>query len=165
MDAIATASTRPLYAKQNQAYAVELLVPPTPPTDETSSAICKVHYFLTVMHLHIFISMRVFTLLHLHFAYMCYGTTMVCSYCMNALNCNQSHLWHRNLRSNVSSIYCTDWWFNRMLSYQSVHADTDYNRFVSNFRWTTTLWSYKCSSNNGTKCTTTANRERVNYDK
>lgn len=50
MDTIATASTRPLYAKQNQAYSVELLVPPAPPTDETSSAICKVHYFLTVMH-------------------------------------------------------------------------------------------------------------------
>lgn len=50
LDEIATVSTRPLYAKQNQAYAMELLVPPTPPTDETSSAICKVHYFLAVMH-------------------------------------------------------------------------------------------------------------------
>lgn len=48
MDPIATVSTRPLYAKQNQAYAVELLVPPTPPTDDTSSEICKVHYFLAV---------------------------------------------------------------------------------------------------------------------
>lgn len=47
-DAIATVETRGCYAQQKQAYAVNILVPPTPPTDLTSSKIVHISYHLTV---------------------------------------------------------------------------------------------------------------------
>lgn len=47
-DAIAEVETRGCYAQQKQAYTVNFLVPPTPPTDSTSSKIVHVSYHLSV---------------------------------------------------------------------------------------------------------------------
>lgn len=47
-DAIAEVETRGCYAQQRQAYTVNFLVPPTPPTDSTSSKIVHVSYHLLV---------------------------------------------------------------------------------------------------------------------
>lgn len=47
-DAIAEVETRGCYAQQKQAYTVNFLVPPTPPTDSKSSKIVHVSYHLSV---------------------------------------------------------------------------------------------------------------------
>lgn len=47
-DAIAEVETRGCYAHQKQAYTVNILVPPTPPTDLSSSKIVHICYHLTV---------------------------------------------------------------------------------------------------------------------
>lgn len=47
-DVIADVETRGCYAQQKQAYTVNVLVPPTPPTDSTTSKIVHVKYHLKV---------------------------------------------------------------------------------------------------------------------
>lgn len=47
-DPIAEVETRGCYSQQKQAYTVNILVPPTPPTDLTSSKIVRVSYHLSV---------------------------------------------------------------------------------------------------------------------
>lgn len=47
-DAIAEVETRGCYAQQKQAYTVNILVPPTPPTDCATSKIVHVKYHLRV---------------------------------------------------------------------------------------------------------------------
>lgn len=49
-DAIAAVETRGCYAQQKQAYTVNILVPPTPPTDLTASKIVHISYHLIVWH-------------------------------------------------------------------------------------------------------------------
>lgn len=49
-DAIAEVETRGCYAQQKQAYAVNIQVPPTSPTDVTTSKIVHVKYYLKVRH-------------------------------------------------------------------------------------------------------------------
>lgn len=49
-DAIAEVETRGCYAQQKQAYTVNIQVPPTPPTDVTTSKIVHVKYHLKVSH-------------------------------------------------------------------------------------------------------------------
>lgn len=52
-DAIAEVETRGCYAQQKQAYTVNILVPPTPPTDLNTSKIVHVKYHLRVSVKHI----------------------------------------------------------------------------------------------------------------
>lgn len=40
----------------------------------------------------------------------------------------------------IFNILRADWWLDRMLSHESVHADTHHDRLVSNFRRATILW-------------------------
>lgn len=47
-DAIAEVQTRGCFPQQKQAYTVNILVPPTPPTDFTTSKIVQVKYHLSV---------------------------------------------------------------------------------------------------------------------
>lgn len=47
-DAIAEVETRGCFPQQKQAYTVNILVPPTPPTDLTTSKIIQVKYHLRV---------------------------------------------------------------------------------------------------------------------
>lgn len=47
-DAIAEVETRGCYGQQKQAYTVNVLIPPTPPTDITTSKIVHVKYHLRV---------------------------------------------------------------------------------------------------------------------
>lgn len=49
-DAIAEVETRGCYAQQKQAYTVNIQVPPTSPTDVTTSKIVHVKYYLKVSH-------------------------------------------------------------------------------------------------------------------
>lgn len=49
-DAIAEVETRGCYAQQKQAYTVNIQVPPTSPTDTTTSKIVHVKYYLKVSH-------------------------------------------------------------------------------------------------------------------
>lgn len=54
-DIIAEVKTsRGCYAHQKQKYTTDIVVPATPPTDLTSSSICKIRYYLsvnvTIMH-------------------------------------------------------------------------------------------------------------------
>lgn len=45
---ISKETARECYAHQKQTYSVELNVPPTPPSDTSSSGICKIRYYLLV---------------------------------------------------------------------------------------------------------------------
>lgn len=49
-DAIAEVQTRGCYAQQKQAYTMNIEVPPTSPTDVTTSKIVHVRYYLKVSH-------------------------------------------------------------------------------------------------------------------
>lgn len=55
-DAIAEIETRGCYSQQKQAYIVDILVPPTPPSDSTASKIVCVSYSLIVSYLIFFLA-------------------------------------------------------------------------------------------------------------